>query len=61
MAPLGTERGVFGAEEVADALRAVVTDLAARLGGLESLVVAVGTPSEGRAFRAALEDVRTTA
>jgi O-acetyl-ADP-ribose deacetylase (regulator of RNase III) len=61
MAPLGTERGVFGAEDVADALRAAVTDLAAHLGGLESLVVAVGTPSEGRAFRAALEDVRTTA
>ena len=61
MAPLGTERGVFGAEDVADALRGALTDLAAELGPLESLVVAVATPSEGLAFRAALEDVRTTA
>lgn len=61
MAPLGTERGVFAADEVADALAAALSESAPGLGTLESLVVAVATPAEARAFRAALEGVRTTA
>jgi O-acetyl-ADP-ribose deacetylase len=58
-APLGTERGVFPAEESAAALVELLE--ARRRDGRwvpASLVVAVGSPAEGAAFLDALEPVR---
>lgn len=60
MAPLGAERGVFSAEEAAEALISVLrarSDLAS----IELLVVAVGSPRELQAYRAAIEAVRASA
>lgn len=59
-APLGVERGAFPPGEAADAL---VDVLRARgdLGAIESLVVAVGSPGEAVAYRAAVEAVRASA
>ncbi|HET7685384.1 MAG TPA: macro domain-containing protein [Candidatus Limnocylindria bacterium] len=60
MAPLGAERGVFPASQAAEALVGV---LRARpdLAPIESLVVAVGSPGEAAAYRAAVEAVRASA
>jgi O-acetyl-ADP-ribose deacetylase (regulator of RNase III) len=62
MAPLGTERGVFGAEESAAALAEVLSARAAAARWVPtSMVVAVSSPAEASAFTSALEPIRPTA
>jgi hypothetical protein len=61
IAPLGVERGVFSAPEAADALRRALRDRDAAPPAMRSLVVAVTSPAEARAFSAALEGVRAPA
>lgn len=59
-APIGTDRGVFGAEEGASLLAEVIANRSGSGDPLpSSLVVAVLTPSEATAYRAALEPLRT--
>jgi O-acetyl-ADP-ribose deacetylase (regulator of RNase III) len=55
VAPIGTERGVFGVEQAADALIEVLSARSVEADGLPaSLVVAVSGPAEAAAYRSAL-------
>lgn len=61
LTPLGVERGVFTPTEAAEALLRVVTDRAALMSRMQSLVVTVASAAEANAFRTALEAVRASA
>jgi O-acetyl-ADP-ribose deacetylase (regulator of RNase III) len=62
MVPIGTERGVFTSEEAAGITAAALSARAASGGWLPStLVVAVSSPAEAAAYRAAMEPIRSTA
>jgi O-acetyl-ADP-ribose deacetylase (regulator of RNase III) len=59
---IGTERGVFSAEQAADGLAEVLAERSARNAWLPgSMVVVVGSAAEATAYRAALDPLRAPA